>query len=59
MKNRKTVVHLVESKKVLNLRVIGAMVAEKIKKSTALILYFVMSTVTFLSRPILTVQWSV
>lgn len=30
-------------------------VAEKIKKSTALILYFVMSTVTFLSRPILTV----
>lgn len=31
MKNRKTVVHLVESNKVLNLRVVGAMIAEKIK----------------------------
>ncbi len=31
MKNRKTVVHLVESKRVLNLRVIGATIAEKIK----------------------------
>lgn len=31
MKNRKTVVHLVESEKLLNLRVVGAMIAEKIK----------------------------
>lgn len=32
MKNRKTVVHLVESERVLNLRVVGALIAEKIKK---------------------------
>jgi hypothetical protein len=31
MKNRKTVVHLVESEKVLNLRLVSAIIAEKIK----------------------------
>lgn len=33
MKNRKTVVRLVESEKVLNLRVIGATIAEKIRNN--------------------------
>ena len=32
MKKRKTVVHLVETEKVLNLRVIGVALAEKINK---------------------------
>jgi hypothetical protein len=36
VKNRKTVVHLVESKKVLNLRVVGVMIAEKIKNGGGL-----------------------
>ena len=37
MKNRKTVVHLVESNKVLNLRVVGAIIAEKIKTKGVLV----------------------